>query len=503
MPRLPLALLLGAILLVAGCISPDATTPGATTEDPEATEPAPTTAVVHRARPAVAAENATTDPVTLPTLVITPELPLPVGVARHSPLSSFEPTLGVGPDGAVYLSTFANPTPKRTLLQKSVDGGLTWADVTPGLGPVSLPPQSNDPYVYVDPDNGRIFLSDLQALICSTLSFSDDGGASWVTNPLGCGHPVGGQDHQTVFTATPRMVTTVGYDKVVYYCINRVADSACATSLNGGISFGPLRPLVYTGIEPCGGLIAGGLHAHGAAAPDGTVYIPKGHCGVPTVAISQDDGLTWETVTIADGPRVNGHEVPFAVDEAGNAYAIWISDEDRLPYLATSADGGRTWNAPVMVAPPGVGTAAFPSIAAGSDGRIAMAFYGTAAAKEYADMEANDTWNGYITIATDALSADMTLASVTVNDPADPIARGVCGGTRCNGVGDFIDIVIDAEGRPWGAFVDVCNDECATPAGEANLKSFGFVGTLLQGYRLRGELEALPALPTAANEPAE
>ncbi len=484
-PRLLLGLLIALpAVVLAGCISPDLIDDAGAALDMGATDLPVTAAVLHR--PGANADALLDD-------VLPDGVPLPAGALRYSGGRSFEPTLGVTSDGSIFLSTFERVLGDSNFLRRTRDQGATWDDVTPRIGAVSMPPQSNDPYVHVDPDTDRIFLSDLQALVCSTLSFSDDFGDSWVSNPVGCGHPVGVQDHQTVFTAAPRLVTTVGYPNVVYYCINRVVDSACATSLNGGISFGPLRPVVYTGVEPCNGFIAGGLHAHGAASPDGTVYIPKAHCGYPTVAISEDDGLTWDTVVISPEIKARGHEVAFTVDEAGNAYAFWIGT-DRLPYFAASADGGRTWNAPLMVVAPGVKTTDFPTITAGAEGRVAFAYVGTETDGDYDAKDADSTWNAYIGVITDALAADPVIATVTANDPADPVARGVCGGTRCGGIGDFIDIVIDAEGRPWAAFVDVCTGECAAEGGSANSGAAGFVGTLATGPTLRGELGALVEL---------
>ena len=50
----------------------------------------------------------------------------------------------------------------------------------------------------------------------------------------------------------------------------------------------------------------------------------------------------------------NGYpELAVAVDDDGAIYGLWVST-DRLPYLATSVDGGSTWTPPVLVAAPGV-----------------------------------------------------------------------------------------------------------------------------------------------------
>lgn len=489
-PQTTLAFLAITAVALAGCLGAGPAPPAAGGNGTGPAAASPTQGVVHvpgDGGPVLAAASALGEGV-----------PVPVGMARPTGVQAFEPTIGTTSDGTIFMTNREHRLPTSPLLYRSPDDGRTWTDVTPKLPVqnVSFPPDTNDVYVHVDPDTDRVFEVDLQSLTCSTLSFSDDLGESWTMNPLGCGHPVGVHDHQTVFTAEPRTVPTTGYDNVVYYCINRLVDSACATSLNGGLTFGPLRPLVYAGAGPEG--FCGGLHAHGTSGPDGTVYLPRGYCGTPSVAISSDDGLTWDVVAISEDVAAPGHEVAFAVDTAGNAYAFWISD-DRLPYLATSDDGGATWADPVMVAPPGVATTDFPTIAAGDEGRIAMAYYGTSADKAYSEMDETDTWNAYITVAVDSLADEPAFATVTANDPADPVARGVCGGSRCygdngGGPGDFIDVTVGPDGRPWAAFVDSCTQDCAEPDGTENDVAIGFAGTLAQGPALRGNLTALPPL---------
>lgn len=427
-------------------------------------------------------------------------------VVRPTGFLAFEPTLGSMRDGTVLASALEKslqaPDPDLRSVIRSRDGGATWQDVTPRIAATNWPPTSGDPYLHVDPDTGRTFVSQLEALVCSTLSISDDGGDTWTHQPLGCGHPVGLQDKQTLFTAPPRAATTVGYPNLVYYCVNRIADTACATSLDGGLTFGPLRPLVYQGYSPDEGL-CGGLTGHGVTAPDGRVYLPKVHCNVPTVAISDDDGLTWTHsvvseamptgTSLSNGASYQDVLLDMAVDGEGNVYVVWVG-HDRAVYMGRSFDAGASWQPPVRISPDDMGTAAFPMMTAGDLGRVAVGYIAASSGKDYDEMENNDTWHGYLVIAADAREHLPLLATLRVNPESDPLARGVCGGQRCGhptppagyrgAMGDFLDLTIDTEGRPWAAFVDVCQGSCIAggPREGAELT----LATLATGPSLRG-----------------
>ncbi|MEA3137005.1 MAG: hypothetical protein QOC71_1286 [Thermoplasmata archaeon] len=413
---------------------------------------------------------------------------VPVGAARYLPVSTFEPSLGSDPDGCLFMTNF-HGTGTGTRIYMSCDQAATWAEIGPSLGVGTTPcfPNSNDPFVHVDRDTGRVFASDLHALVSSTLHYTDDKGATWQCNPGGGGTPPGAHDHQSISTGTPRMLQTVGYPNIVYYCINRVADTACSSSLDGGIGFGPLVT-VYPGIESPGEgqppTLCGGLSGHGETDHAGRLLVPKGQCGHPEVAVSENDGLTFSRAIVSSETGVMGHEVRVVADAADNLYAFYIGT-DGLPYLGRSTDHGQSWDQPWMVAPPGVTAASFPAVSAGADGKVAVAYIGITDPEGY-DADPEDmAWNAYVTATDDALAADPLFATVQANQPGDPIARGVCGNSRCGGLGDFIDMTVDPEGRPWAAFADMCRADCLkADATENDGGTVGFVGTFLQGYSL-------------------
>lgn len=155
-----------------------------------------------------------------------------------------------------------------------------------------------------------------------------------------------------------------------------------------------------------------------------------------------------------------------------------------------------------MIAAPGVRTAQFPSIAAGDEGKVALVYIGTSSDAEVSEMEDTVAWRGYLATIPDATSEEPSIATSPVTPPEDPIARGPCDDdNRCDGIGDFVDIVIDDEGRPWAALVDVCSEECT--AEDGNDQALGALGTLQQGFALRGNATALEPLGEAgANESA-
>ncbi len=410
---------------------------------------------------------------------------LPTAKTYSIGMHALEPTLGIDPSGSVYFAAAGFDGPaglSATQILRSDDEAKSWETVSPRVLDRNSMPLSLDPYVWVDDqidgDNARIFTIDL-TLACSYMSFSDDQGASWITNPLSCGRPV--NDHQTLFSGPPVSTPTVGYPNIVYYCWNDVGSSACSRSLDGGITFSPTGAPAYAGYEPNNGDpgfygqngFCGGLHGHGHVGPDGTVFLPREFCGKPMLAISPDEGLTWKVVEVSKVRSISqpdegaGHP-SVTTDEAGNIYYMWIGDDDRLPYLSVSKDGGDTWSKPVVAGPPGLREANLPQIDARGKGKIALVYYGSTnspfpdcKAECDAKAYAPTTWNGYITVSDDALSKNPTFMTGIVNDPLDPLIRARCGPGRCHMAYDFIDVEIGPDGQAFGAFVDGCMDLCS------------------------------------------
>lgn len=420
-------------------------------------------------------------------------------------LNASEPSLGLTEKGNIFYTAFQGNN--RIDVVRSDDQGKSWDVVSPKLpGGHNAQAVSLDPYLYVDDSEGvdRVFTIDL-TVACAYLSFSDDEGKTWTTNPLACGQPV--NDHQTLFAGPPVTSLTVGYPNIVYYCWNDVATTSCSKSLNGGLTFTRTGLPPYPGEQPgnttpgANGVpgLCGGLTGHGAVGPDGTVYIPRGWCGQPWISISHDEGATWKQVQVAKN-GVQDHETAVAVDSKGNLYYTWMDHETRLPYLAISRDGGNKWTKPIPIAPPGLKEANIPAIDATAPGKIAISYLGSTNSPGGPDWPhstcppaigactdppeyKNTTWNGYLTMSANALDNRPVFYTGTVNDPRDPLVRNTCGPGRCRAEYDFIDVEIGPDGTPWAAYVDGCILTCLTTPN--NQGSDGIVGALVGGPPLR------------------
>lgn len=384
---------------------------------------------------------------------------IPFSVASTG-FDGFEPTVGVGKSGAIFVVAS-----ERTL--RSRDGGVTWQDVTP----LVAQPTTFDPFLYVDPWTGRVFVDQL-SIACTTLSWSDDEGESWTTNPAACGAPL--DDHQKLTVGNhPGPAKT--FDGVVYMSENTV---------NAALGFGQAKALVVSrsldgGLSWTGSVALTNLEAEyrttGPMAADraGRVYLPvyltnteaPGDLGLVT---SLDYGLTWRLSRLASGATATRGADPSAVvDPDGNLFLAY-SGHDGNAWLLASRDQGATWLPPLRINPPPLASTIFPVAVAGSGGRVAVAYLGTPDTDRNSQEAPPWTrWHAYVGLVEDAFARERRVHTARVTPAEDPVQVGsLCAmGVRCAADGnrnhaDFIGAARTASGQVVVGFVDGCAPGC-------------------------------------------
>src|SRR4051794_37025944 len=381
-----------------------------------------------------------------------------------------EPSIGYNPASGATFFQAAVTTAKVTGFDGA--GHATWTDVTEPTAVTTL-----DPILWTDRDTGRTISSQL-FLACSKAAFTDDDGGTWLPSQ-GCGIGTG-IDHQTVGGgpfAGPLHGANPIYPNAIYYCTQLgVATASCASSLNGGMTFGPARP-IYTA-DQCPLL----LHGHVKVGPDGTAYVPTGDCdGHPAMAESKDNGLTWtvEEITArttqdesdphlgigSKGTLYLGYQGGDGADLGDKGYSSGNARSEGRAWIAVKPAGASQWRPPVDVgASLGIKNIQFPEVFAGDDNRAAYAFLGTTTAGDDQAAAFKGVWHLYVAYTYDGGTTWTTVDAT----PTDPVQRGCVwlqGGSSegdCRNLLDFNDITIDKLGRVEVAYADGCTGACVT-----------------------------------------
>jgi hypothetical protein len=410
----------------------------------------------------------------------------------------------------------------------------------------STPRAAGDPILFTDHDTGRTFVSQLEGLTPagSTTDITDDDGDTF-TPSEGSSLP-SDVDHQTFgggIFHSGGLGPITAYPNAVYYASQSVADARAAVSQDGGVTFGPGFPM-YT-IDQCAG-----LHGHIKVSPqDGTVYVPNVGCGgaVPfhdtdgrqAVIVSEDNGMTWNVRPIPDSTThgngsldnqiIGTRDPSVSIDADGTVYFVYQAEDratgvssasdkagDTHPKVAVSHDRGLTWQPSIDVganvlngAP--IRNATFVTATAGSSGRAAVAFFGTETGGNNwacgdsdncsgdAGLFPRDPFTGvwYLYIST-TFDGGQTWTTQNVT-PGDPIQRGgICGGSTCRNLLDFMDLQIDKEGRILVAGEDGCVGACVQ-GGANSFTAKGFITRQSGGKRMIAQFD--PVEPAVAGAP--
>jgi hypothetical protein len=343
----------------------------------------------------------------------------------------------------------------QTLRVNGFDGAghANWASV----GSTITSTTSLDPILYLDGRTNRTLVSQLSAG-CSLMAFSDNDGASWTQNPVGCGL-ASGADHQTVgggpFHAG-LVGPTTSYPDAVYYCAQAVATAQCSLSTTGGLTFNPAVP-IYNATQ------CGGLHGHIKVAPDGTAYVPNADCGgKQALVISKDNGTSWTISKVPDSGTQDESDPSLGIGSGGTVY-FGYEGANGHAYAAVYHPSTGTWSPSVDVgASAGIQNVQFPAVVAGADGKAAFAFLGTTTGGDDQDSNFAGVWHLYVASTYDS-GASWSLTDAT---PSDPVQRGCIwlggGSNQCRNLLDFIDASLDRSGNINVAYADGCTSTCVS-----------------------------------------
>jgi hypothetical protein len=401
-------------------------------------------------------------------------------------MTSGEAGLTITSTGTIQRSVATNPTG----IAVSTDQGATWQRRVLPSGVQTAIADS-----VIDPATGRYFYT---GALGAPIYHSDDGAVTWKQGSL----PLlpTAMDWPKLFTGRPAQTRAHGYPNNVYYCNwtipgGLVADTACFKSTDGGNSFTSTGDSPYR-LTDCPAGWTAAQHGRGVVDPrDGTIYLPAMFCGNVEVAVSHDEGKTWQhrivrpfarsnqqTLTDSDNDPANQRQKSqgrsnlvtsemasgqtsdaLAMDAQGRLFMSWI-DEGYLPVVSRSADHGLTWSTPVRVSPPGVTKGVLPAIAVTRDGQVGLSYYATADGY---------TWTGYLTLAADLFSGAPTLQSAAVTRPGQPLMDQPC--CWVSGLTEYTAARWAPDGSLWAAF------NAYTPSGDAE----GTLGRLTRATPLR------------------
>jgi hypothetical protein len=451
--------------------------------------------------------------------------------------TGFEEDLRLDPSNPnrLYTSVPGTLSADTSWIWRSLDGGRTfkWIPNATALeGKVATPcPGGGDTELGVDM-MGRLYFCDLTLANFSTAR-SDDFGSTFICSTTGVpdtvvdrqwytfdGDPLnGGSIYLTndEFAQSPGpcgATTNVGQNVLVMY-----RSPVTGAGPTAGIQFGPANKI--TSQTGCDEGIMGNNEASPVAttlgqpngvggyttlaAPVKHIYVIHddallnriliGRCfpvafGAPVVNVSDPSGMNCVDLPVANlGSNVKtGGDFPtMAIDKAGNLYAVWeqapinasgmVTGDTVLKY-AYSTDQGNTWSTPIQIDTSGspVGTLhtnVFAWIAAGDDGRVAIAWYGTPGAPAFPSngpdsCGTNCDWSLWMTQSLNGHAATPTfIAPVQASEHF--IHRGsiqtlIGGQTGDRSLGDFLQARMGPKGELQISYADSNNiDEAFAP----------------------------------------
>lgn len=470
MRRHGLVLLLILAVLAAGCTSPAADVAPLDTNETLGEG----VTLVSRANASAAQGGPGTSPdpnaAASPVVVLPPpprRVPfgLPVELPLVGNIGAGEPNIAALPDGTLFVTSPTGIQMKPNALEgaaylwRSQDGGATWETLrSPDPGPVGIGPFCSCDADVIGTSDGTTYFSDWWDGNYM-IETSTDSGETWASNPFLT-------REAAPFTRVDRQWLVAGENGFValfyaYFTPVTLGVPLPVSDASSGIHAVFSNDFGATWGDPVVVVPDGDVQiAHPRMLPDGTLVMPYG--GMPggwrdastvMLAVSTDQGASWEHIQVAEAPEGfdNLWAVQADVDATGAIHVGWaarVDDDIMATYLSTSRDAGRTWTEPLALRAEGLNF--LPWVAATGNGTVAMGWYGGDATGD--PVEADAPWYAYVAESRDG---GETFAVHKVSD--EPVKVGplcprgaACGSDR--ELLDYVSMVYDAAGNLHYAF---------------------------------------------------
>ncbi|MBO0768269.1 MAG: hypothetical protein J2O48_06250 [Solirubrobacterales bacterium] len=419
-----------------------------------------------------------------------------------------EPDVKVAPNGSIYTSSIAGSSTGTSYLSKSTDHGNSYQFVPGNLatGKPTTCIGGGDTDLWIDPDNW-LYFSDLQAFSNISNSDSADGGKTWGTNCLGAPNtPVDRMWFTGEGSSAGKNLRLFQEYDAVDSKLNPGSGSPIGNELvesmsTNGTNFVPVLNQSALSLTPsCIGLGLANCMTDNEGIPGPQVLDPhhsnNSNANIYTVHTNTSGGVTVTSGSVnmtgslptakwVDGPdlvaplkgasRVSELFPSIAEDQAGYLYVVFTaataggSEKIYMSHSTTPAPADPsqvTWTAPEPITGSGLsaGTSVFPWVTAGSDGRVAVAYYHTpttaTSGKTGAENLTNAEWDVQATESLNAHDPSSSWTTSPVSEAPTKFGQIALGGTtgeienQDRSLGDFMQVSTDPAGRLVVSYVD-------------------------------------------------
>lgn len=324
--------------------------------------------------------------------------------------TGFEQGVRLDSQGRVYTSAPGSLSSTISYINRSFDGGQTFKWVAGAVQPFGKPTTcvgGGDSELATDSAN-NLYFADLTLANFSTAR-SGNLGRTFTASCTGTpntavdrqwlavdGDPTNGGTINLAFDFAPNLVglpdPTCKYENTL-----ELSQSPVGAGATAGVQYGPNQPVS----APCDEGIMGNdeIHSYGGAKRIFVGHdnanldsILMGRCDIVGISVAHPTGYAnCQDVLVAHfAGFITGANFPTtAVDRAGNVIVFWeqapydssagMVTGDTLLYYSVSTDQGNTWTAARQLSTPGLHNNVFAWPAAGDNGRVDVAWYGTPA----------------------------------------------------------------------------------------------------------------------------